>query len=177
MIQESIESILSADQLVARLGIKKDRFKAYQRLLELSDEALPAIRKGLRDDQIQIRKWCAMILDQIADEDALMDLIPLLTDPHPAVRLWAVHSISCDHCKEDVTCDVDLVPMLIERVQKDHNIRVRRMALIMMTTEFSDNRTIPIHYEILEKETDKKLVAHAHKGIERLKDKGILIRF
>ena len=165
---------MSADQLVTRLGIRKDRFKAYQRLLQLKDAALPAIRKGLRDDQMQIRKWCAMILDQIADKDALMDLIPLLTDPHPAVRLWAVHSISCDHCKEDVSCDVDLVPMLIDRVQNDDNIRVRRMALIMMTTDFSDQRTIPMHYEILENETDKKLLAHARKGLERLKENGIL---
>ena len=104
------------------------RFPAYQALVALGPGALPAIRAGFRHGNWQVRKWCAICLDQIADAESLAALVPLLRDPKSDVRLWAVHSLACDHCKEGVACPVDVVPHLIERLELDESVRVRRMA-------------------------------------------------
>jgi HEAT repeat protein len=151
--------------LVAALERSETRFPAYQALIAIGAAALPAIRVGLRHADWQVRKWSAMVLDQVADADALVDLVPLMRDPKSDVRLWAVHSVACDHCKDDVTCPVDLVPMLIERIQSDDNIRVRRMATIMLATEFNDPRAVPVFEAILRDEDDRKLRLHAARGL------------
>ena len=135
--------------LVHALSNAAERFDAYQALIALGDKALPAIRVGLRSPEWEVRRWSAMCLDQVADEEALVDLIPLLRDPRSEVRLWAVHSLGCDHCKEGVACQVDIVPHLIERAQTDPSKRVRRMAVIMLGTDVLDPRSVPV----LERET------------------------
>ena len=145
-----------------------ERFACYQALIARGASALPAIRTGLRDPDWQVRRWAAMCLDQVADEDALADLVPLLTDPHPKVRLWAVHSIACEHCKDGVSCPVDVVPLLIERVRSDPSIRVRRMAVIMLGSEFDDPRAVPVLEEVSSRESDARLRKHAEVALARL---------
>lgn len=149
------------------------RFASYRALVDAGAAALPAIRSGLRSPEWQVRRWSAMCLDQIADEDALADLVPLLRDPHASVRLWAVHSIACEHCKEDVSCPIDVVPHLIDRIRNDPSVRVRRMAVIMLSTEFADPRSLPILEEVIASETDRKLLDHARRGLDRLRLAGV----
>ena len=144
------------------------RFASYRALVDAGASALPAIRSGLRSPEWQVRRWSAMCLDQIADEEALRNLVPLMRDPNAKVRLWAVHSVACEHCKEDVSCPIDVVPHLIERIRTDPSIRVRRMAVIMLSTEFTDARAVPVLEEVMETETDGKLLAHAKRGLEQL---------
>lgn len=160
--------------LVQGLGAASgtERFANYQALIGIGEPALPAIRDGLRHGDWQVRRWAAMCLDQIADEEALADLVPLLTDPHPKVRLWAVHSIACEHCKEDVSCPIDVVPLLIRTIREDESIRVRRMAVIMLGSEFKDERAVPVLREVLSAESDLKIRAHAEVALTRLRDGG-----
>ncbi len=157
-------------RLVEGLGAPrgKDRFASYQALLAMGAEALPALRAGLRSADWQVRRWSAMCLDQVADEDALADLVPLLTDSHAKVRLWAVHSIACEHCKVDVSCPVDVVPHLLARIREDPSVRVRRMAVIMLGSEFDDTRAVPVLEGVLARETDAKLIEHAKQALRRL---------
>jgi HEAT repeat protein len=157
-----------APELVRSFTDSTVRFETYQSLVALGDGAIPALREGLRSDDWQVRRWSAICLDRIADTDALQDLVPLLRDPKAAVRLWAVHSLACDHCKDDVECPVDVVPMLIERIDEDPSLRVRRMAVIMLGSEFVDRRAIPVFERILSEEQDRKLRLHAVHGLERL---------
>lgn len=158
------------DELVAGLGAPTgaERFASYQALMAAGVLALPAIRNGLSSPDWQTRRWAAMCLDQVADEDSLAALVPLLEDPHAGVRLWAVHSIACEHCKADVSCPVDVVPLLIERVRRDPSLRVRRMAVIMLGSEYRDERAVPVLEDVLERETDAKLRSHARTALERL---------
>ncbi len=158
------------EELVRGLGASTgdERFACYQALLARGAEALSAIRSGLRSPDWQVRRWAAMCLDQIADEEALIDLVPLLADSHPKVRLWAVHSIACEHCKADVSCPVDVVPLLVERVREDSSIRVRRMAVIMLGSEFEDPRAIPVLEEVLREDTDSRIRDHARVALARL---------
>lgn len=162
-------------RLVEGLGSPRgtDRFASYQALIAMGPEALPALRVGLRSPDWQVRRWSAMCLDQVADEDTLAELVPLLTDPHPKVRLWAVHSLACEHCKEGVACPIDVVPHLVARVREDRSVRVRRMAVIMLGSEFEDPRAIPALEEVLSRATDAKLLEHAKHALERLREAGV----
>jgi hypothetical protein len=67
---------------------------------------------------------------------------------------------------------VDAVPHLIERIQLDPSIRVRRMAAIMLGTDFVDVRALPVLKALLA-ETDEKLRHHARRGLERLAGLGL----
>lgn len=162
-------------ELVRGLGSPSgdERFESYQALLARGVEALPAIRWGLRSSDWQVRRWSAMCLDQVADEEALTDLVPLLADPHAKVRLWAVHSIACEHCKDNVSCPVDVVPLLVERIREDPSVRVRRMAVIMLGSEFKDARALPVLEDVLRGATDSKLRHHAEVALGRLEAAGI----
>jgi HEAT repeat protein len=144
------------------------RFVSYKTLVEMGEAALPTLRAGLRSDSWQVRRWSAMCLDQVADADALRDLVPLLSDPHPKVRLWAVHSLACEHCKEGVRCPVDIVPLLIDRALHDESVRVRRMAVIMLSMELREPRARPVLTRIVAEASDAKLKAHARRGLLEL---------
>jgi HEAT repeat protein len=159
-------------ELVDALAASQTRFPAYQALVELGTQALPAVRSGLGHGNWQIRKWSAMILDRVADADSLEALVPLLRDPKADVRLWAVHSLACDHCKHDVACPVDAVPHLIERIEIDESIRVRRMATIMLGTDYADARALPVLKTLLQ-EGDSKLRSHAQRALDRYAEIGL----
>lgn len=114
-----------------------------------------------------MRKWCAILLDHHADEEGLHALLPLLDDPKSDVRLWAVHSISCDRCKHGEN-PIDVVPLLIRRAETDASIRVRRMATAMLAHHIQlDERVPPLFERILSDEEDRKLRLHADFGLER----------
>ena len=164
---------LTPDEWVSEFTRGDRRYHAYQALVDLGPAALPAIRAGLRHGHWQVRKWCAICLDRVADADALAALVPLLRDPKAAVRMWAVHSLACNHCKEDVRCPVDVVPHLIERARHDESVRVRRMAVIMLATEFLDPRAAPVFDTLLDTETDVKVRAHAKEGRTRYRTAGL----
>ena len=160
-------------ELVDAFADASTRFPAYQALIAMGEAALPAIRGGLRHGNWQVRKWSALTLDQVADAESLAALVPLLRDPKSDVRLWAVHSLACDHCKDDVACPIDVVPHLIERIELDESIRVRRMATIMLGTDYPDRRAVPVLRRLLEEE-DRKLRFHAENGLRRYGELGIL---
>ena len=119
--------------LVASFAQAATRVDTLFRLQALGEAALPAVREGLKDPDWHVRHWCAIYLDRGGTADALPDLIPLLDDPEPQVRLWAIHSLSCEHCKEG-ECQIDAVPLLLERLENDPHVRVRKMAAAMLCT-------------------------------------------
>ena len=86
-------------------------------------EALPAIREGLSHGNWLVRKWSAMYLDHHADAKSLTAVLPLLRDQKNQVRLWAVHSLSSHMYKLDDN-PIDIVPLLIERVESDESTGV-----------------------------------------------------
>lgn len=162
------ERTASAEELVQAFVHGASRYQAYEALVELGHAALPAVRQGLKSDDWQVRRWCAICLDRMGDADALEDLVPLLEDPKSQVRLWAVHSLACDHCKADVICGLDVVPLLIQRVETDTSVRVRRMAVIMLSTELADRRAVPVLEDVARDTSDPRLRMHALEGLERL---------
>ena len=121
---------------------------------------------------IVVRSQVPAELDRHADAKALEALIPLLRDPKSQVRLWAVHSISCDTCKLGGN-PIDTVPLLIERVDLDESIKVRRMATAMLATQTLDARVVPVFERILDEEHDRKLKLQARNGLTRYRELGL----
>ena len=163
-------------ELVDDFAVSDTRFPAYLALNELGTEALPALpalKEGLKNGNWQVRRWSAILLDHHADSEALHALVPLLRDPKSKVRLWAVHSISCDRCKGGEN-PIDIVPLLIERIEVDESVRVRRMATAMLGHECAlDTRVVPVLERILVEEDDRKLRLHAERGLKRYSEAGL----
>ena len=107
--------------LVETFANSKERFEIYCELRDLGIKALPAIREGLNHENWHVRHWCAISLDRHCDEESLRNLVPLLNDPVSKVRLWAVHSICCEHTPYFVN-PIDIIPLLIDRIQNDERV-------------------------------------------------------
>lgn len=88
------------DGWVAQLGNSERRQWAKAHLREAGSPATAAVRRGLRHRKPIVRQLCASILDRLADDASLGDLVAALDDPDPAVVRRALHTLACDRCKE-----------------------------------------------------------------------------
>jgi HEAT repeat protein len=167
------EAVAEARALVEQLESGETRWPAWKRLEQLGRAAVPAVREGLRHGHWQVRKWCAAFLDHHADPGTIPELLPLLHDPKSDVRLWAVHSLSCDRCKLDEN-PVDYVPHLVERIERDESIRVRRMAMVMLANARPEPRLAKLFTRILAEENDRKMRRHAEWGMKRCREAGVV---
>jgi hypothetical protein len=161
------------EELVESFTVSETRYPAYAALQGLGDDALAAIHDGLGHGNWQVRKWCAMYLDHHTNDESFVLLKPLLRDPKMDVRLWATHSISCERCKEG-ECPVDFVPLLIERIEMDESIRVRRMAVCMLSEAPPDKRALSTLQRIVAEEEDRKLLGHIGRELQRFRDAGLM---
>jgi HEAT repeat protein len=163
----------SSEDLVAEFAHGQNRWSAFLALYDRGVNALPAVRKGLQDANWHIRHWSAILADNFADGETLRALTSLLHDPKADVRVWAVHSLSCQTCK-DVPNPVDVIPLLLERIEQDSSIRVRRQALAMLAHHRApDPRALPILKKVASEEADRKLRFHAEQGLRRYEAVGL----
>jgi HEAT repeat protein len=161
------------DELVAEFANGQNRMAAFLALYSRGKEAVPAIRAGLAHSDANIRRWCASLADNFADAELFRALIPLLNDPKAEVRVWAVHSLSCEACKEGPN-PVDAVPLLLNRIESDVSMKVRRQAVSMLAHHRSpDVRVLPVFKRLLMEESDRKLRLHAEHGMRRYAAAGL----
>ena len=161
------------DELVAEFANGQNRMPAFLALYSRGKEAVPAIRAGLTHSDWNIRRWCASLADNFADAELFRALVPLLNDPKAEVRVWAVHSLSCETCKDGPN-PIDAVPLLLDRIESDVSIRVRRQAASMLAHHRSpDVRVLPVFKRLLHEETDRKLRLHAQHAINRYAAAGL----
>lgn len=89
-----------AEAWVELLGSASRRAAARQHLLGLGARAVPALRAGMHHDDPAVRLACAGLLDRLADDASVEDLVAALDDPDVAVVRRALHALACDECKE-----------------------------------------------------------------------------
>ena len=122
------------DSLVEQLALKQHAPAALQALMDAGPAATPAVRRGLRHDEPIVRVRCCMVLDHHLEEAAIPELIANLDHPEGRVRAWALHALSCDHCKEGEChpAEEDVVPIALRMLRDDRSRKVRTMAASML---------------------------------------------
>jgi HEAT repeat protein len=86
--------------LIGKLGIPHHAGAAYRALVSAGLDALPAVRGGLRHENADVRHRCCLFLDHFITQEAMDDLVAMLSDPDARVRSSALHALACDRCKE-----------------------------------------------------------------------------
>jgi hypothetical protein len=122
------------DLLVEQLAVEHRAGAAVRDLMAAGSRATPALRRGLRHDDANVRVRCCMVLDHHLDEAAVPELIGNLAHEDPDVRAWALHALACDRCKEG-TCrpgEDEVVPLALKMLRDDASRRVRTMAAHML---------------------------------------------
>jgi HEAT repeat protein len=117
---------------VQRLARPSERQRAKAHLLRCGFPAVPAIRRGLRSHaDPMVRATCAKLLDQLADDEAIPDLVAAVDDPDPTVAKLALHALACDRCKQGACRPGDdlFVPRALELVRTRPEPTVRAGAI------------------------------------------------
>jgi hypothetical protein len=86
--------------LVDKMAVPHHAGPAFHALLRAGDDALSAIRQGLRHESAEVRRRCCLFLDHFVTQELMDDLVAMLSDPDPGVRCAAAHALGCDRCKE-----------------------------------------------------------------------------
>jgi hypothetical protein len=123
------------DELIGDLAVPH-RFKsALGRLMAAGMLATPALRRGLRHDDSDVRIGCCIVLDHFMDDAAVPELIENLRHENPRVRSNALHALACDRCKEGACRpgEDDVVPIAIKLLLEDESRSVRKTAAHMVT--------------------------------------------
>jgi hypothetical protein len=118
------------ERLIADLAVKHRQKAALRQLLAAGMSATPAVRRGLRHSNPDVRVGCCIVLDHFMDAAALPELMANLTHENDHVRSWALHALACDRCKEG-SCrpgEDDVVPIAIRMLLKDESRLVRKSA-------------------------------------------------
>ena len=122
---------LEIEEAIEQLGIPYRAKTAYRTLLGRGYLVLPAVQKGLRHPNAAVRKYCCNLLDHLVTPEALCDLLEMLSDPDPGVRISALHALACDKCKEGCwrpTAE-DILPQALRLLRCDNDRHVRAMAV------------------------------------------------
>ena len=116
---------------VERLAIPHHQKEAMWHLILSGPPALDAVRAGLASDDPAIRRGCTQVLDHLVDDDALADLVEMVTDDDAAVRGSALHALACERCKENgcTPSMATVLPAALDRLRNDPNGHVRNNAL------------------------------------------------
>ena len=115
--------------LVERLATPHHARAALRELLALKESALEAVQAGLRHPDAAVRYYCCRFLDQFVAPEGWDDLVGMLDDPSAGVRAAALHSLSCDRCKQGETPDVGkALPDALRLLAHDPDPHVRAHA-------------------------------------------------
>ncbi|HKV58899.1 MAG TPA: HEAT repeat domain-containing protein [Ktedonobacteraceae bacterium] len=161
-MRDELDPTPELQALVEQLGVRDwNTARAAQNALASTGEAgMAAVIWGLSHPNVRVRGGCAAFLDHHGTDACFAPLRQVaLHDPAPSVRRMAVHSASCQECKQ---CPLtgDLVGLLIEVALSDTNRRIRLHALWSLHRP-QDARTVAALKSILH-DADPELVLDAY---------------
>lgn len=119
------------DGWVALLADPVRAQRAFWHLVLSGPDALPGVRRGLDSSDAAVRRLATRAMDHLVDPAGLADLVRMLDDPDPGVRLEACHALACDRCKEH-ECRPDaahVLPKAIDVMVADPDPHVRAYAV------------------------------------------------
>ena len=141
--------------------------EAYRALADAGEDGVQAALAGMRHADPRVRRACTGFMDHYGTDAAVPALLDALSDDVPKVRREAVHSLSCEGCKESPLC-LDTLPMLLSVIENDTNARVRREAVYFLGIRPQDARAIPVLKALLADTTiPTPLRQAAHQALRR----------
>jgi HEAT repeat protein len=81
------------------------------------------------------------MLDHLADDACVPEIVAATADPVPRVRRMAVHALGCQRCKPSALCS-DLTGVLLPIAEGDPVWRVRQEAVISMLGQPASERSL-----------------------------------
>lgn len=140
----------------------------FKKLALLGPNVLPHARSALSDPDWRVRRNALRLLDHSTDSQSVPRMIELLKDDHEEVRKWAAHALGCDRCKNGAGLPVDPVPQLIEVVEHDPSLIVRRSAIVCLAWNRPvDSRIRNFLLRLAASTDDQKIRLHAEGGAKR----------
>ena len=130
-------------------------------------EVMEEVLAGLRHPSWKVRRTCADFMDHWGDGRCVEPLIRALRDPKEHVRRLALHSLTCQQCKE-CPLEGDFVPPLVERALTDRSRRVRRIATGTLGNFLYDERAVDALRHLAVHAEDAVVVARARGALDRL---------
>ena len=91
----------------------------------------PAVRGGPRHENADVRHRRCLFLDHFITQEAMDDLVAMLSDPDARVRSSALHALACDRCKEG-SCrpiEAEVLTRAIALLATDPDAHVRAHAI------------------------------------------------
>jgi HEAT repeat protein len=129
-------------ELLNQLAIQHHAKAAYRKLFELGFAVVPIAKEGLKHENASVRYYCCSLLDHFLAPEALEDLISMVHDPDPKVRVMALHTLACDRCKEGDCrpAEANVLPEALRILNEDNDAHVRAMAIEVIGQYVHTNR-------------------------------------
>ena len=168
IVEQSGMEAMPSHQLVTLLQETEGKIEwaANATLVARGKEAIDALLEGMKHPNSKVRATSALLLDHVADDRCIEPLLHALRhDPQEAVRRCAMHSLVCDGCKE-CPLHVDVVGALLESLQNDRSLSVKRRAVFYLSQQAPDIRTRQAFDGLLCNATDPILLHRAKAALD-----------
>jgi hypothetical protein len=103
-----------------------------------------------------IRRDCLFFLDHYANDASTATFAEALHDPVDFVRNAALHSIACESCRTDNLCVADVVPDVIEVLERDprSDLRIKSLPTLLRLAD-RDERALAAIKRAAEHDSDE----------------------
>ncbi len=157
--RDLVECLGSMDDLTAR--------GAAHVLFQRGRGAMEALLAGFAHPDWRVRRECVGSMDHLGDSRCVPPLSLALQDAAEGVRRSALHSISCQACKE-APLEGDIVGPVVERALADRSLHVRRVATLALGGMPHDPRSVTALQTIIQEAKDAVCVARAREALRQL---------
>ncbi|HYF47952.1 MAG TPA: HEAT repeat domain-containing protein [Planctomycetota bacterium] len=144
----------------------RERCEVSNKLKAAGKKGLSAAKQAFNHGNWRVRVHAVDFMDHHANDTCVRSMIKALKDPNERVRRSAIHSFSCDRCKP-APLQTDVMPYLLDVVANDRSVKVRRVAMGLLSGKQPDARAIPVIEQVIATTSDKKLLRYAREALCR----------
>ncbi len=111
---------------------------------------------ALRHRNPKVRRHALGVLDHAANDASTPTFRAALSDPVPAVRIVALHGLSCERCRIGAVCVDDVVTDVLRVLRDDASPKVRHAAIDVLARFMGrDRRIVAALREVAAHDTDE----------------------
>ncbi len=156
---ELVEQLSAADAAQRQIAVAE--------LRRLGAAAAPALERGLaRHDRVEVRRWCAVLLQQHRRRASACAIVSGTHDRVAAVRLAAVQALTDGRAD---SLGLDPVPLILHLARHDRSKRVRHAAMRFLTSQLQDRRArAAVQAVAVDPQSEPVLRRHCADALDRM---------